>query len=163
MFKNPGKLVKIVAKTFFGIVVAASVIAAIAAFASDGDFVWIGFLCLLAGPLAAWLIALFIYSFGELVERAGEIAENTAGGKPQSKPKSKPQEKPRQVPQRQLPLELSRPVDIPPSVPKNVCEECGAIEKLYEVTVYRTEQAEHLRVCRQCLTDFRDVGYRVET
>ena len=72
MFNNPGKKIKILATVMFWLEVVGSVITAIVMAANDDPV----FLLLApAGFASAWLLSLFVYAFGELVEKATSIDE----------------------------------------------------------------------------------------
>lgn len=83
MYSNIGRKIKVVAEAVAIIGIIGSVIAGIVLmFSGLGYFgndvnVGIGFLILIAGPIASWINSIFIYGFGELIEKASEIAKNT--------------------------------------------------------------------------------------
>ena len=41
------------------------------------DLWWVGLLCILLGPIVAWVNTWILYGFGELIDKACDIAENT--------------------------------------------------------------------------------------
>ena len=77
MFKDPGSKIKTFAVIIFGLVLL-SVISTMVMFANAGDlyvgemFVF-GFVNLVLGPIASYIIGLLIYGFGELVDKASSI------------------------------------------------------------------------------------------
>ena len=73
MFNNPGKKIKILATVMFWLEVVGSVITAIVLSAEAEDAIYL--LLAPAGFASAWLLSLFVYAFGELVEKATSIDE----------------------------------------------------------------------------------------
>ena len=81
MFDNIGGKIKLLAKIMFCIMAIGSVIGGIVII-SDGydDVILVGVAVMLLGPLFAWVSSWFMYGFGELIEKTGEIARNTYPG-----------------------------------------------------------------------------------
>ncbi len=84
MFDNIGKKIKSLANVLCWVGIIAYVIAAIAMFVIAADNPWdaehyvpIGFAFLIVGPLSSWISSFFMYGFGELIDKACEIEENT--------------------------------------------------------------------------------------
>ena len=77
MFENPGGKIKSIVKTVYIIEVIAVVIAAIAAWNDMGEF-WLFVVILALGIGVAYLSAIGLYAFGELVENSTIIAENSS-------------------------------------------------------------------------------------
>ena len=101
MFNNIGRKIKKLAKTLCWIGIALSGIFAIIMFVTAsqaygselGTCVFLGFLFLIGGTLFSWLSSLFTYGFGELIEKACIIAENTAPKKEDTQPQYSPVER----------------------------------------------------------------------
>lgn len=76
MFKNIGAKIKALAKVIFGLEVAASVLIGLAIMMAEEGAAFIGF-CLfwVVIPFLAWIGSLFLYGFGELVDRTTKIEE----------------------------------------------------------------------------------------
>ena len=77
MFDNSGAKLMVIAKVFFWIIAIGSAIGAIRLwtvagncyYSSDKDtYTALGFVCLIVGPLLAWLSSLGLYAFGQLVD-----------------------------------------------------------------------------------------------
>ena len=76
MYDNIGKKIKSLAK---GIFIAESIACAIAGLAlifTDEDTIIYGLLCLLLGPIVAWVSSWLLYGFGELVDKVCDIENN---------------------------------------------------------------------------------------
>lgn len=79
MFKDPGSKIKTFAVIIFWVGVVISVISTMVMFANAGDlyvgemFVFFGFVNLVLGPIASYIIGLLIYGFGECVDKASSI------------------------------------------------------------------------------------------
>lgn len=82
MFNNVGRKIKKVANVFCWIGIVGYIILAICLFITagsyynTGDIVASGFVILFVGPALSWLVSLFIYGFGELIDKTNEINEN---------------------------------------------------------------------------------------
>lgn len=78
MFEDIGAKIKIVSKVLCWVGIIAAVIAAFVMFSLDEEVGGLLFLLfLIAGPLLSWINSLFVYGFGELIEKTTEIAEST--------------------------------------------------------------------------------------
>lgn len=77
MFENIGKKIKSLANILCWVGIIAYVIAAIVMISTDEYLIGTGFLLLIVGPLMSWVGSLFIYGFGELIDKTCDIAENT--------------------------------------------------------------------------------------
>ncbi len=85
MFDNIGGKIKVLAQVICCIGIIASVILALIMFITASDTygseadtcTFLGFLFLIGGTLGSWISSFFIYGFGELIEKASEIAQNT--------------------------------------------------------------------------------------
>ena len=84
VFEDIGAKIKAVTKVFCWVSIIVSVIAAFVMFYMAGEsyytaglYTGIGFALLIVFPLGSWLTSLFVYGFGELIEKTTEIAENT--------------------------------------------------------------------------------------
>lgn len=82
MFNNVGRKIKNIAGLICGLGIVASFIAAmiVAVIISNlgaGITVLVFFLIIIAGIIVSWLSSIFIYGFGELIEKTTEVAENT--------------------------------------------------------------------------------------
>lgn len=87
MFEDIGAKIKIVSKVFCWVSIIVSVIAAFVMFSKAGEsystedfYIGMGCVFLIVFPLSSWLTSLFVYGFGELIEKTAEIAENTRNG-----------------------------------------------------------------------------------
>lgn len=78
MFDNIGTKIKSLAKIVCWVGIIITVIAGIVMLASGDDISSpIGLVLIVAGPIGSWISSFFVYGFGELIEKASEIAENT--------------------------------------------------------------------------------------
>jgi hypothetical protein len=91
MYNNIGGKIKGLAKAFFIVEAIACVICAFVLIANGVDYheelAVYGFLMLIFGPIVAWVSSWLLYGFGELIDKACEIADNTRKGdavKPQA-------------------------------------------------------------------------------
>lgn len=85
MFDHIGNKIKNLATVICWLGIAASVIAAIAAWSTTGFLR--GLIALVAGCLGSWIGSFFMYGFGELVENSTIIREKlTSSAKPQAAP-----------------------------------------------------------------------------
>ncbi len=82
MFENSGNKIKVIAKVMFYIDVIVSIIAAIVYFVLSGItesasevrlYIVLGFSILIAGPVISWIINVFIYGYGELIDKTCKI------------------------------------------------------------------------------------------
>ena len=87
MFEDIGAKIKAVTKVFCWFSIIVSVISAFVMFYMAGEsyrteccYNGMGWVFLIVLPLGSWLTSLFVYGFGELIEKTTEIAENTAYG-----------------------------------------------------------------------------------
>ena len=88
MYENIGGKIKGLAKVIFGIEAVAAVIAGISILASgNDDLAFVGLLVIVGGPILAWASSLVLYGFGELIEKACEIEQNTRGEEIKPKPR----------------------------------------------------------------------------
>ena len=82
MFENSGSKIKVLAKIMFWVLAVGSVIAALAAFGGFDFEEPLFYALFLGGPLVAYVVNLFLYGFGELVQNVqymkyvAEKAEN---------------------------------------------------------------------------------------
>ena len=74
MFDNIGSKIKSWAKIVCWVGIVISVITSLT-FMENAAF--LGLMLLTIGPLVSWVASLFLYGFGELIEKTTEIAENT--------------------------------------------------------------------------------------
>ena len=88
-YSNVGGKIKIFAKVIFALDTALMILLgfAILVLAEEGNTMGLFFIIL--GPVFSWLGSLVLYGFGELVERAAEIAHNTSGAYDARKPVKK--------------------------------------------------------------------------
>ncbi len=77
MYDNIGSKIKGLAKAIFIVEAIAIVIAGIVIMFADEDLIPIGFLMLILGPIVAWVFSCLLYGFGELIDKACDIARNT--------------------------------------------------------------------------------------
>ena len=75
LYRNVGEKIRGLAKGIFIIEALFAVIGALILIAEDNAL--LGFIVLIAGPLVAWLSSLFLYAFGELVEKTSSNEKNT--------------------------------------------------------------------------------------
>ena len=86
MYTNIGAKIKMLAQIIAWLGIVGSVLGGLALIAqgveSPGDesLAGMGVAILIAGPLVSWISSLFFFGFGELLEKAAEIAKNTARG-----------------------------------------------------------------------------------
>ena len=81
MFNNVGRKIKFLAEVLCYIGIGLSIISGICLIVKGSEwhpvFVVCGVVFLVFGGLWAWIFSLFIYGFGELIEKSTEIADNT--------------------------------------------------------------------------------------
>ena len=80
MFTNVGKKIKTLAQVMFYVMLAGAVVGGIALISSDDDLVPAGLVMMAGGFLFSWISALFIYGFGELIDKTSAIERNTSSG-----------------------------------------------------------------------------------
>lgn len=89
MYDNISEKIKILAKAeFIGLSIIMFIVGLVI-MNQDEDMVLTGFIVMAAGILAAWMYSWLIYGFGELIEKACEIARNTYGSERKSAAQSK--------------------------------------------------------------------------
>lgn len=82
MFNNVGKKIKMIAKVLCWIGIVGYIIIALICFTTadsyyeTGSLITMGFLCLFIGPALSWIISLFIYGYGELIDKENEIDQS---------------------------------------------------------------------------------------
>lgn len=74
MFENVGEKIKGLANVICVIGIIISLIGCYYFFVNLEYFM--GFICMIIGPIISWVISLFIYGFGELIDRATEISKD---------------------------------------------------------------------------------------
>lgn len=82
MFKNPGRRIKRITAIVFTIISIAYIVGAffISWCVKDFEYSLLVFcVAILAGPFLAYLQALLLYAFGELVENSTKLAEKNKG------------------------------------------------------------------------------------
>lgn len=78
MFDNIGSKIKSLAKIVCWAGIIITVIVGIVMLVSGDDVSSpVGLVLMIAGPIGSWIGSFFVYGFGELIEKATEIAENT--------------------------------------------------------------------------------------
>lgn len=89
MYNNIGKKIKGLAFGIFILEAIASVITGIGLIASDDDLIPIGIIILSSGPFVAYFVSLFVYAFGELVDKTCDVERNTRSGERKSDTQAK--------------------------------------------------------------------------
>ena len=89
MFNEVGKKIKGLAKGLFVVEAIGAVIAGIGVISEGGDSVIIGLLTMIIGPAVAWVCALLLYGFGELIDKVCDIEESTHGIKTKTSKETK--------------------------------------------------------------------------
>lgn len=83
MFSNIGDKIKTIACVMFGLETFAALIAGlisfIESFDSYGPSILMAFVYGIVGPILAYILACLVYGFGELIEKAQIIANNSEG------------------------------------------------------------------------------------
>ena len=79
MFTNIGKKIKALAQVIFWITVIGAVVGGIVIMVLDEDLIAIGLAVGAVGFLLAWISAMFLYGFGELIDKVCDIERNTRG------------------------------------------------------------------------------------
>ena len=69
MFTNVGGKIKVCSKVVFWVITIAAVMCAIYVWSIVHNSVALGWILLIGGPLVAWISTVFMYGFGELVEK----------------------------------------------------------------------------------------------
>lgn len=77
LYNNIGSKIKSLAKWTFIIESIATIITGISLFVVDDDFILLGILAIIGGPMISWVSSCFLYAFGELVEKVSDNEENT--------------------------------------------------------------------------------------
>lgn len=92
MYNNIGKKIKSLAFGAFIVEAIAAVITGIILMTIDDGLIGTGVLVMLGGPISAYVVSLFIYAFGELIDKACDIERNTRGEKkPEAQAKVDPE------------------------------------------------------------------------
>lgn len=86
MFNDIGKKIKKLAELVCGSGIILSIIAGLATIILNEDLTLLGILVIIAGSLLSWIGSFFTYGFGELIDKAQEIA-NCLKGNPPLEPK----------------------------------------------------------------------------
>ena len=73
LFENAGKKIKDLAIIMFVVEVIGAIISGLALTETSGS---LALVLLFVGPLFAWVSALFVYGFGDLIDKAGSVDEN---------------------------------------------------------------------------------------
>ena len=77
MFHNVGKKIKVLAQVMFYIMLVGAVIGGVALISSDDELVPVALGVIAGGALFAWIGSVFIYGFGELIDKTAAIERNT--------------------------------------------------------------------------------------
>ena len=77
MFGNIGSKIKGVAQVVCWAGIVISILVGIVTLLADDDLALVGLLTAVLGSLGSWVGSLFLYGFGELIDKATEIAANT--------------------------------------------------------------------------------------
>lgn len=78
MFNNTGRTIKLYSKIMFWVMTVSLVLTGIVFLSESFDF-WeylVSFLVIILGPIMAWFSASFIYGYGELVEKVGNLEKH---------------------------------------------------------------------------------------
>lgn len=88
MFDNIGKKIKLLASVLCWVGIIAYVIVAIimivVGMVGSDILIGLGLIFLFVGPLISWISSFFMYGFGELIDKVGDIERNTRGGERKS-------------------------------------------------------------------------------
>ncbi len=79
MYRNIGKKIKALSIVFFILMALGCFVTGLILLIEAGS-VLLAIPIMIVGPLFAWIGSWLLYGFGELVDKAAEIARNTAGG-----------------------------------------------------------------------------------
>ena len=133
MFENVGEKIKLVAKISFICLCIASFVVAIYYWSGFDESTFIGFLILVAGCAVSYVGSLFLYAFGELVEKTTKIEQNMYMSKASKNTVGNNSVSTKTSTQTAYGnLAVQRPQDRQPSQPvsedsgKWVCKKCGA-------------------------------------
>ena len=77
MYDNIGGKIKGLATTIFIVQAVLTVIAGLGIMAAGDEMILIGLLVMVLGPFSAWISSWLLYGFGELIDTACAIEENT--------------------------------------------------------------------------------------
>ena len=93
MYDNIGGKIKGLAKASFIISTIAEVITGFVYCSIDEDLILYGLLFMFVAPIISWVSSWVLYGFGELIDTACEIEQNTRGGakKQEAQPKVDPE------------------------------------------------------------------------
>lgn len=130
MYNNVGQKIKGVAIGLFLSEAVGAIVSGIALMATDEDFILLGILLLVVGPFVAYLMSLFVYGFGELIEKTADVAEK-AQFNPQKNVKKATKESKKKEVQAYIKVEKAEPKEIE-EIPADegdyidfVCPNCG--------------------------------------
>ena len=86
MYNNIGSKIKTLAIILFVISVILGVVLAVHFLSLDDDAIlcFYAFLSVVGGVIIGWVSSMFLYGFGELIDKTTEIARNTRGSVPVS-------------------------------------------------------------------------------
>lgn len=85
MYDNIGSKIKGLAKATFIVEAIGAIITGLVLLSIDDGNALTAVLLCIGGPVVAWVSSWLLYGFGELIDKACEIADNTSGKQPQSK------------------------------------------------------------------------------
>ena len=88
MYDNIGGKIKSLAKASFIFASIVEIIAGLALIASE-EMILTGLLVLVLGPVVSWVSSWMLYGFGELIDKACEIEQNTRSGLAKSSAQAK--------------------------------------------------------------------------
>ena len=151
IFSNPGRRIKNWAKVLYVIEIIAAVIGGIAMIAADDDMFLFGLLTAAVGILAAFITALFLYAFGELVESSQENRDinrqilQTLGGNAPQAPQRAPQYAPQYAPQQSAP---AAPQQSAPAAPQQSAP--AAPQRVRPTPVPSGDTTPGVWYCRSC-------------
>ena len=86
MFDNVGKKIKGLAEVVFFLEIMAFIIIGFVVIAKGGSFLAWGILIFALGAISAWISALLLYGFGELIDKICDIERNTRIRPPRKSP-----------------------------------------------------------------------------
>ena len=85
MYDNIGGKIKGLAKATFIIgIIGAIIVGIVMMVSSDEILIFLGLVVMFIAPVIVWISSLFLYGFGELIDKVSDIERNTRGGERKS-------------------------------------------------------------------------------
>ena len=147
IYDNIGGKIKGLAKSTFIVEAVAAVITGIAVLISTD--ILLGLIILVVGPIVAWVSSWLLYGFGELIDKASDIADNTRGSERKLEELGKAEEENQGV----VKTEKSNHKKAPK---QNVATDSTKTPQKNEVHI---EEPKNILLCPECGEDLEFMGW----